>query len=326
MSLNFWIYELGTSLGSNRIQTSDLLSEFGPVREGFTDRTGFINLYSAGEDTALSLSVGILKNKIKMIEENTKIGTLIFVGSSTEYQAPGNASLLHDALKLDKNVMTVDINDACTGFLKALLLTGSIQKTNQEGATLLVISDTYRKFFEESNLKLSPLFSDGCSAFLVSTNEVKGLRGQLAGRNWEVLGKSFATDGSKAQTLRIERNSESPNHSLQMDGAAVFQFVLGNAENTINQATQKIDPIQRNTIQWFVHQGSRAVVNAMELVLGAEPDSLLRAREYGNVVGSSLPFQFGDIKNEKNQLIGMISFGVGLSMICVIVNQIEVSK
>ena len=128
------------------------------------------------------------------------------------------------------------------------------------------------------------------------------------------------SDGGKSDTLKIT-SSEIGNDELFMDGAEVFKFVLGNLGSVVEKASADAQEIQRHDVEWVVHQGSRAVVNAVESILGKPEDSLFKSAQYGNTVGSSLPIQLKEISPFDEKTIGLLAFGVGLSMGCLFVRQ-----
>lgn len=319
-----WLYSLGTALGGERIASQRLVDEFGPVRDGFLDRTGFSGLYrSLPEETGLTLATDAI-NQSESDWWKPLVDVVIYVTSTGELVAPGNSHLLQSQLGLNPQSLLLDLNDACTGFIRAMHVTNSLLSSGAASTVLLVLSDTYSKLYEPSQLKLSPLFSDGASAMLISGVRMDAAPAALEPRRWRIESTWFLSEGGRAADLSIARDGEgSALGSLSMNGAGVFNFVLKHLPACLQSLTTSARVGLPDVTQWFVHQGSRAVVSAVEKTLGAVPGELFRARDYGNVVGSSLPFQI-EVDKSKNvdQIIGLLAFGVGLTMAGMLVRQI----
>lgn len=323
-SPDFWFYTLGTALGSEPVDAAQLAERYGPVREGFLERTGFETLYRTPSGlNGLELATQALAGIDPTWLAETVDG-LIFVTSTGERSAPGNAHLLQSALGLTSNVFTLDVNDACTGFVRAVALASSLLQSGTVSRVLVVLSDTYSKLYSESDLKVSPLFSDGASALLFSSERVSGVPAQVQERHWQIIGSSFKSEGGHADDLTISRSSPAFEFGeLTMNGGGVFNFVIKHLKGSVSSAASSAG-IQPEAIdKWYVHQGSRAVVNAAEKVLDVAPGTLFRSSTYGNVVGSAVPFQLVEDQNESAEahIIGMAAFGVGLTIGVLVLKQ-----
>ena len=322
---DLWIYQLGVALGSERVQAADLVEQYGPVREGFLERTGFTNLYRVGQnETGLSLAV----DAIDAVERQwwvESLDGLVYVTSTGDLVAPGNSHLLQSALGLKTNMLLLDLNDACTGFVKSLHLTASLLDSGAASTVLLVLSDTYSKLYAASELKVSPLFSDGASAVVVSNRKLPNAPESVPLRHWKILSTWFLSEGGRAADLSISRVDEHlPLGALEMNGGGVFNFVLRHLDSCVGSLCDDAGTPLSGVDEWYVHQGSRAVVTAVEKTLRVSPGALFRAGDYGNTVGSSLPFQLFDHRERSSQAktLGLLAFGVGLTMAGMLVKQL----
>jgi 3-oxoacyl-[acyl-carrier-protein] synthase-3 len=327
-SADFWFYSLGKAIGSEMVTAGSLAEKYGPVREGFLERTGFTTLYrTAPETTSLDLALDALSaTDADWLKEN--VDAVVFVTSTGERSAPGNAHLLHSRLDLPAGVFVLDINDACTGFVRGLTVATSLVHGGIASRVLLVLSDTYSKLYGEDDLKVSPLFSDGASAHLISSERLASKPTGAQERHWKIEGSTFISEGRHADDLTIRHSSNAFEYGeLTMNGGGVFNFVVKHLKASIAKACE-VSAIEPSTIDtWYVHQGSRAVVDAVEKTLGTTDRSLFRAGEYGNVVGSALPFQIWEDTSQASQAhrIGLAAFGVGLTLGVVILDQLAIS-
>jgi len=305
------------------VSASDLVQEFGPVRDDFLTKTGFDALYRAAPDeTGLTLAEqAIGQSEAWWVQD---VDAVIYVTSTGDLVAPGNGHLLQDRLGLRPDVLVLDLNDACTGFVRALHLSDSLIASGAASAVLVVLSDTYSKLYDESELKVSPLFSDGASALIVSGSQLASAPQGAHVRRWEILSTWFVSEGGRAPELSISRGDPvRPLGTLFMNGGGVLTFVLKHLDAAVSALSDESGVATIDVDHWYVHQGSRTVVSAAERKLGAREGSLFRSQDYGNTVGSSLPFQIIDDASEADraQVVGLLAFGVGLTMAGMLVRQ-----
>lgn len=320
---DLWVYPLGTALGGETVDVQGLIDEFGPVRDGFLDRTGFSHVYRARDsETSVSLAVEATGHS-QSSWWGPSVDALIAAGSTPERIAPGNAHSLQAKLGLRPDILLLDLNDACTGFVRSLHLAHSLVASGSATAVLVITTDTYSRLYSPDNLKISPLFSDGASAMIVSNRKLPEVPPTSIPRLWKILRTSFISEGHNAGELAITRGDSTSNLGhLEMNGAGVFNFVLRHLAESVRQLLSSDSSGRVNVDEWFVHQGSRAVVNAVEKNLGVPAGSLFRSEHYGNTVGSSIPFQLMEEPNDNGTCtIGFLAFGVGLTMAGMVIEQ-----
>lgn len=314
-----WVYGPSSALGSEKIDVAQLLDEYGPVRPDFMDKTGFHTLFATSSDvTGLDLGAEAAA-ALDQSWWGDVVDGLVYVSSTSALTAPGNAHLLQARLGLGKEIFVLDINDACTGFVRALAVVDAIIEAGLARTVMLVAADAYTKLYAPSELKVSPLFSDGASAFIISASPLDAVPAGVPGHEWEILATTFRSEGDHASDLCITRSADSESGHLTMNGGAVYTFVLRNINEVVQDLEKKTGDLR--DVSWFVHQGSRTVVNAVEKVVGADAGSLFRSAGYGNVVQSSIPFQLKDDVDEDDSILGFLGFGVGLTIAGALVRQ-----
>lgn len=302
-----------------------MIERHGEVREGFLAKTGFTHVYHVDDtSTGLDLASEVLyRFDAEWLRET--VDTIIYVTSTGDRIAPGNGHLLHARLGLSANTLIFDLNDACTGFLRSLILANSLLRSKSSKNILLVLSDTYSKLYPESNLKVSPLFSDAASAFVISGEKLNIPGAEMAPRNWELLGTTVLSEGSNADDLTIKDTSGTyPMGMLEMNGGGVFNFVVKHLKKAVSTLLSEVQLDQEHIDSWYIHQGSRAVVESVSKSLGLDADKQFVSAEYGNVVGSAIPFQImDDAKDDasKPSNLMMLAFGVGLTFVAMTIKQ-----
>jgi len=126
-------------------------------------------------------------------------------------------------------------------------------------------------------------------------------------------GKFSQIDSRGADFLNIDSERE---NQLVMKGGGVFQFVLAKLERSLDEI--RAMGISFDEIDWYVHQGSAAVVEAIQKELKMTGNSLFRAKDYGNIVGSSIPIQFLSDTLKEGKYCAFLAFGMGLRISMVV--------
>ena len=277
------------------------------------DKTGIEKIWFTKKgQTALDLGFAASKKILKKINKKT-IDTLIYVTQSPEYFLPTTACILQNKLGLGKDVKAFDINLGCSGFIYALFVASSLAQNNMSKNILIVCSDTYTKYIDDSDRANKTIFSDGASATLVSRSKKKYFGNFLMG-----------TDGNGYRDLIVERGASrdgfqsSKKARLFMNGSKVFMFTISNIPKNIEKLL-KISKIKKEKIKFFFfHQGSKVILNSLRNLLKLPNNKVYNnLRFLGNTVSSTIPFSLKQANKEKkivnNDLIVLSGFGVGLS-------------
>ena len=303
------VQSLGTALGSVRL---NVLKDIVPLADGRLakySKTGFENVYHSERDVGLDvLALSALGPPPH--PTLTDVDYLIGV-SSVSTAAPSWTYALTAKLGLRNDIRILSLQDACTGFATGLELAFNLVESNVAKKVLLVTVDHYSHFYDLDS-DLAMLFSDGASAFTVSREGATHQEGKPAWW-WSIMASAVCTEPGSQSALLIS------NRRLEMHGAAVFQFALTAVPPLVRSVLREAN--ESMEISWFVHQGSRVVVDAVGQVLGLSQDELFRAQGYGNTVASSIPMQLQSTVRQPDGYLGLLSFGMGLTSRCMLIKE-----
>lgn len=315
----FVLTPIGCALGDQRIDVAELLERYGPVRPGLAEKTGFRWVHRMAEAHNLAgFAVSAVPESARaFIQANCD--QLVVVSSSAQDVAPGIGSEIHQLLNLPASCAVININDACTGFQTGLQISRSLLSDDTIKNVLLITVDGYSRFFPDSDLTVSPLFSDGAAAVLVSRSLPDSRITNYPPTTLLVKARVTETVGDLRELLTIsseDRLGVRTPPTLTMRGGEVFSFVAGRLPRLLANLKTQMDETEWDQVSWFVHQGSRLVVNHVGSSLGQPEDTLFRAKNYGNVVSSSIPFQLQDNWEHvtHSNFIGLVTFGVGMAI------------
>lgn len=210
---------------------------------------------------------------------------------------PATAAVVHGRLALPARCAAFDLSLGCSGFVYGLSVVQSFMEANGLDNGLLFTADPYSKVINEHDRKTALLFGDAAAVTLLSRAP-----------KWRIGRFDFGSRGDLHDTLCVREDG-----LLFMNGRAVFQFSVKEVPESIHRALD-LNGLTLDGIDRFVlHQGSKAIIDAVGKRLGIEDRAQFTAESFGNTVSSSVPIAFArDVKDEDRRVL-ISGFGVGLS-------------
>jgi len=294
---------LGHVIGDKGFSAAELLKSVHHQRMDSLEKTGFERLFASGTESLLEMFIQLLSPKQELLQGVD----LILSVSSIKSENPGIGLRIHNHFNLSAECEVLEVQDACTGFVRALDLAYLYLSSKRYKRVLILVGDQYSKLFDSSQTHLSVLFSDGVSAQLLTSEPTRN----DINSHFIVLDnlKQFLRNdsaGAKHLSIGVEADG------LFMKGGGVYQFVISSFPTLL--ADLSASGFFSENLRWYVHQGSRAVVETIESQVKAKNGSLFRASKYGNLVGSSIPAQFLELPLEEDTTYAFLAFGMGLQM------------
>lgn len=262
----------------------------------------------------------------KMSVSRDEIDGLIFVTQTPDYILPATSAVMQSRLGLRHQVITMDINQGCAGFIYGLFQAYLLVRTGCCKKVLVCVGDTISKYIYPKDKSLRLLMGDAGSAAIVGKSEQENL-----------TAFSFYTDGSKANELIVpvggarnpriigetDRVQEDRNNNLRslehlyMNGLEIMNFALGQVGATIDAVLDMIRWKQSQIDLFAFHQANELVLSYMIRVLKLDIKKVpIYINGFGNTCGATIPVMLSSIplqsfnQGKKSVLCG---FGVGLS-------------
>lgn len=273
---------IGYAFGDTKIDQQKKYSE------SFTNKTGIENVY---ENT--SSSIDLIRQAFRNADgkdyKNTDV--ILHVTQSEHSFIPNDASLIQDFSGINNNVLSLTINQGCSGFVQALGIANSLIESYGYKQILIITNDHYRKFIDVTDRATDALFSD--CAVITSVN---------ADDKFKVKKFINYTNGRGSKYLFRNKN-------IEMDGIEVFKFTKNIVIKDIIKKNIK-SPDEDDSF-YYIHQASAFVLNEIYQYL-PENRCFSNLKSYGNTISSTIPLLLKDfpLNKCKNYFIG---FGVGLS-------------
>lgn len=294
------------------------LARLGYDADWILQRTGIRERRCAPPDIATSdMAVAAAEQCIaKAGVERADIDLVIVATFTPDVPVPATACLVQNRLGL--NCAAMDVQNACAGFLYALVTGFQYVATGCSRLALVVGSDCNSRIVDPGDMKIFPLFGDGAGAVLLS----RGTADQ------GFLSYTLGADGSGAEMLyrpmggsHILPSAEgfaNNLHFLRMDGRGVFKWAIRLLDETIRGVTAHAGLTIDDLDLIVLHQANVRILNAAAEMLGIDRAKMfINLDRYGNTSAASVPLALDEAvatgRLHRGDRVLVSGFGAGLA-------------
>lgn len=276
--------------------------------------------------TASDLGYAAALDLINKHEVNREdIECLIFLSQTPDFKIPFTSNILQHKLELKKEILCLDINAGCAGFIQGLSTAFSIAKSLKKGKVLFIVAETLSKILSTKDRSTAMLFGDAAAAVLIGSNEL----------NQDKTYFNFFSDGGNADAIQIpdggyrngiskesldvitdDLGNKKHNLHLTMNGPKVFDFTLREISKSIEELLDKVNVEKEDIDYYLLHQSNQFIIKQIAQQLKAEQEKmLLNINHFGNTSGVSIPLLMCSSKTLLNdsQNVLMSGYGSGLN-------------
>ncbi|WP_413732625.1 MULTISPECIES: 3-oxoacyl-ACP synthase III family protein [unclassified Shewanella] len=296
-------------------------------------KTGISNRHIASDsETCSDMAVKACENLfLENSIDKDSVDFILLCTQSPDYLLPTTACIVQERLGLNTGIGALDFNLGCSGYIYGLSLAKGIVETGQAKNVLLITSEAYSKYINESDKSVRTLFGDGATATLISAENTQGSQSDFIGPF------VFGTDGSGAENLIVPHggskfpiteessiavtdssgNQRSPKN-LYMNGGEIFTFTLKTVPASVNALLDKAKMTLDDVDYIIFHQANKFMLDQLRKACRIEESKFLTSYEsFGNTVSSTIPLGLIEANKAKLFLKGhkimLIGFGVGYS-------------
>jgi 3-oxoacyl-[acyl-carrier-protein] synthase-3 len=297
--------------------------------EHLEDRTGVFQRHIAHQgETALDLAEKACHTLIPDAgAEFADIDGLIFCTETPDHPIPSNACLLHGRLGLPQNVLSLDINMGCSGYIYSLEVARSLIVNGTAQKILLVTGDTYSRFISPEDRATTVLFGDGAAVSIVSgQNGTSGIVDTSLGSDGKHYSRFMVPAGGARQPISAETAERTVDRSgnirsaeeITMDGIGVLSFFNATIPGAVTTLLRRNDLDITDIDLFFFHQASRIALASLQRALSISDGQMyVSLATVGNLVSASIPVALKMAADEGRLRPGsriiLCGFGVGLS-------------
>ena len=270
----------------------------------------------------------------KGLLQRDEIDAMILVTQTPDYLMPPTSSVIHGKLGLKQDMLCLDINQGCAGFLVGLVEAFLLLDQEAIRKVVIVNADILSRKTSPHDRNSFPLIGDAAEVTIVERGESS-----------EPIYAEWKVDGSRSAALMVpaggmklpsspdtsiltdsgDGNLRSQDH-LVMDGTGVFNFVQTEVPVMIEQLLDRAG-LATNDIDFFMfHQPNRFMIeklaDRLNVPYNKMPGNIVE--NFGNASGVTIPtnltFNLGNDLLENTYKICLAGFGTGLTWSSMVMN------
>lgn len=308
---------LGTgSYVPSKVLTNNDLKRFVDTNdEWIQSRTGIKERHIVTDEGTTDLAYEASVKAIKDSGINKEDIDLVIVATVTpDNYFPGVSNLLQARLGL-KEVMTFDINAACSGFVYALNIADKMIKSGAYNNALVIGAETLTRLTDWRDRNTCVLFGDAAGAMVIGKSEENGIQDIICGSRGDT------EDLLISKNIDIkdpELNLISKQDHIHMNGAEVFKFATRILPKTVNDLLDR-NNITLDDLDYMVaHQANERIIAKAAKDLKFSMDKMfVNIDKYGNTSAASVPLAIDEAIRTKVLKKGdkfiTVAFGGGLT-------------
>lgn len=232
----------------------------------------------------------------------TSLDAIIVATCTSPKRLPAVANIVQAGLGLERNILSFDINAACTGFLYALSIVDAMIASGKVSKVLLVGAEAMSTIVDWSDRNTCVLFGDGAGAVLISAADSGG-----------ILYEHMACDSSLEGALSAEVGG-----TLQMDGRSVFEAAVKKLTVAVKNALE-VSGITVQEVDYFVmHQANIRIIDHISEKIGIERSKVVvTVDHHANTSAASIPITLAHLSSrtpiKKGDKILFAAMGAGFT-------------
>ena len=299
----------GSSL-PKKIVTNDMLSQFLDTSdEWITTRTGVKSRHVISDERLEDMAIDAARKALQDAGmEASELDYIICSNVVNEYITPQLSCIIQGGI--GASCPCIDINCACAGFIYALQIAESFNKTGIAKNILVVCAEEPTRMTDWNDRRTCVLFGDGAGAVVLTEGDnIKGFK------------MSAASSTDKLWQYRVLQptpyiTKEEEDVPLQMKGQDVFKFAVKASSSDITTLLKE-NSLKAEDIDYvLLHQANIRIINTIRDFLEL-PDSKFptNIEDHGNSSSSCCPILLDECNRKglfkKGDKIIMSAFGAG---------------
>ena len=300
----------------SKMMTNDDLKQFVETNdEWIYSRTGIKERHIATNEETIDLAekaclLAIEDAKIDI----TEIDLVIVATVTPDNHFPGISQLLQSRLGLNE-IMTFDVNAACSGFLYVMNIADKMIKSGAYNTALIVGAETLTRLTDWRDRNTCVLFGDAAGAMIISKSEHNGIKDVICGSKGDIDDLLICKNVDIKDPLV---NAVSQQDHIHMKGSEVFKFATRILPKTVKDLLKR-NNIELSDIDYIVaHQANERIIRKAAKDLKYSMDQMfLNIHKYGNTSAASVPLAIDEALKtgylKKGDLFITVAFGGGLT-------------
>lgn len=267
------------------------------------------------------------------------LDALIVVTQTPDYLIPGTSYVIHGRLGLRQDMLCLDVNQGCAGFVVGLMTAFSLLNQKAIRRVALVNADVVSRLVAFGDRNSRPIIGDAASITIVDKTSDNSLiygNVKVDGIGWDALmvpaGGMKIRPSPQTAISEVDANGNSRAlDNLVMRGDAVFNFVMKEVPPMIHSLLQDSGTELSQVDGFAFHQPNPFMLRKLADKLGVplEKMPIDLVRKFGNSSGVSIPAvlctNYEASYFDQPRVICLAGFGVGLTWGSLLMNMSKLS-
>jgi 3-oxoacyl-[acyl-carrier-protein] synthase-3 len=274
----------------------------------------------------------------RLLKEGTlkkeDIGALLFVSQTPDYYMPPTSNVIHGKLGLGHEVICVDINQGCAGFLSGLMQAFLLLNISSLPKVVLMNGETGSKQMNKCNRISYPLTGDAGSVTVIERCEAENpvyadVKNDGSRHKVIMVPAGGYREPTTLESLKLREVDEGVLQNrkhVHMDGAAIFNFTMQDILPQMEEILS-FSGNTRESIEYFLfHQPNPFVLTQMaekmKIPQSKMPNNIVSI--YGNCSSVTIPLNIthnvADPMRQGTHRICSCGFGVGLTWVSMVMD------
>jgi len=305
----------GSYVPKNVVTNDDLAKFVDTSDEWIQSRTGIKERHIVTDEYTIDLAEQASLRAIEDAKISKEDIDLVIVATVTPDNAfPGVSQLLQHRLGLNE-VMSFDVNAACSGFMYVLNVADKMIKSGAYKNALIVGAETLTRLTDWSDRNTCVLFGDAAGAMIISRSEENKIKDVICGSSGDYEGYLIC----KSPELKDPKvNAVSNQDHIHMNGREVFKFATRIMPKTIRDLLERNEKQLEDLDYIVAHQANERIIDKAARDLKISMDKMyLNIQKYGNTSAASVPLAIDEAiktkKLQKGDLFATVAFGGGFT-------------
>jgi 3-oxoacyl-[acyl-carrier-protein] synthase-3 len=254
--------------------------------------------------------------------EASDIDFIVFATITPDYFFPGSGVLLERELGLE-TTPSLDIRNACSGFIYALSVADQFIKTGMYKNVLVIGGEIQSTALDLTTRGRSTavIFGDGVGAALLTASAEPGILSTHLHADGRFAEELYVKDPGSSRP-REERQPEqildTSTYKVYMNGNLVFKHAVVRFQEVIQEALQANDMNKEDIDLLIPHQANLRISNYLQQKLGLADEKIYNnIMRYGNTTAGSIPIAMSEAVEEgritSGDVVCLAAFGSGFT-------------
>ncbi|MBE0701556.1 MAG: ketoacyl-ACP synthase III [Acholeplasmataceae bacterium] len=290
------------------ITNEDMAKLVDTSSDWIVSRTGILRRHKAVNEESSDLAYKAAMQAIEKVKyDKDKIDLIVIATITGDQMTPSTANIVQGKLGLNHQVMSFDINAACTGFIYGLEIASAMLASRKFRSALVIGSEKLTKIVDYTDRNTCVLFGDGAGAVIIEPSD-------------NPMDETFFYNAAKSdlnQSLTVEKY-------IKMDGKKVYIFAVDIMEKSIKKILKDANLTMDDIDCIIPHQANERIIQAVSKSMGIPMEKfILNLSEYGNTSAASIPITIDEYLEhapKKARKILLVGFGGGFTWGSAIIN------